>query len=84
MTARVNLDCCVVHLDYNREKLAAARQKYGPLVTVHDPGNLGVVLLTSEIEGTSAREVAQEFDIELWDDYYKRAFEHCNLHTAPA
>ena len=82
VTARINLDCCLAHLDYNWERLAAARRKYGPGVTVRDPGNLGVVLLSSEIEGTSAREIAREFEIELWEDYQERALAHRRENTA--
>ena len=82
VTARVNLDCCVVHLDYNGEKLAAARRKYGPGVTVHDPGNVGAVLVTSELDGVTARQIVKEFGIELWDDYYERAMAHRRAHTA--
>jgi predicted amidohydrolase len=83
VTSRVNLDCRVVHLDYNGEKLVAAKRKYGPGLTVHDPGLLGAVLLTSEMEGVSARDVVKEFEIELWDDYYERAMAHRRAHTAP-
>lgn len=83
VTARVNLDCSVVHLDYNREKLAAARKKYGPGLVVHDPGLLGAVLLSSEMDGVSARDVVKEFQIELWDDYYERAMAHRRAHMAP-
>jgi len=72
VTADINLDCKVAHLDYNWEKLDALRKKYGKGVTIYDPGYLGSVLLTSECE-VSADEMAREFDIELWDDYYARA-----------
>jgi len=84
VTARINLDCCQVHLDYNWERLAAARLKYGPGVTVRDPGNLGVVLLTSETEGVTALQIAREFEIELWEDYHERALAHRRAHTAGA
>jgi predicted amidohydrolase len=83
VTSRVNLDCCVVHLDCNWEKLAAARRKYGPGVVVHDPGNLGAVLVTSEMDAVSARDIVKELGIELWDDYYDRAMTHRRNHTAP-
>jgi predicted amidohydrolase len=76
VTARLNLDCLVVHLDYNWDKLAAARAKYGPEVSVVDPGYLGSVLLTSESEARTAREIAGEFGIELLDDYLARAVAH--------
>ena len=79
----MNLDCRVVHLDYNGEKLAAAKRTYGPGVIVHDPGLLGAVLLTSEMDGVSAQDIVKEFDIELWDDYYERAMAHRRSNMAP-
>lgn len=63
----------VVHLDYNWEKLEALRAKYGVQVTVHDPGLLGAVLITSESDEVSALEMVEEFDIELLDDYMERS-----------
>lgn len=75
VTAEINLDCRLAHLDYNAKKLVALKQKYGRDVRVHDPGLLGSVLITSEAAGTSAEEMAREFKIELLDDYLNRALE---------
>jgi len=69
----MNLDFQVVHLDYNWEKLDKAKRKYGRGVSIYDPGKLGSVLLTSEMEDISSSEIIREFDIETWDEYYKRA-----------
>ena|GEM_PF-124749 len=74
--ATVNLDCCLVHLDYNWKRLKALKAKYGPKVRVTDPGYLGAVLVTSEHETTSAEEMIREFEIELLDDYMARALAH--------
>lgn len=76
VTAAINLDCCVVHLDYNWEKLRQLKQKYGPKIRVRDPGFLGSVLLSSETEEFTVKEVVREFEIELLDDYMKRALAH--------
>ena len=73
VATRINPDCRVIHLDGNGEKLAAAKAKYGPEVTIFDPGNLGAVLLTSEREGLSVRSLIAEFGIETWDEYYRRS-----------
>ncbi|MCP4641369.1 MAG: carbon-nitrogen hydrolase family protein [bacterium] len=81
VTARVNLDCKVVHLDYNWDKLRAAKVKYGRGVTIADPGHLGCVLLTCEMDDTTVDDVIREFDIEIWDDYMARALAH---HHDPA
>ena len=73
VTATINLDYCQAHLDYNWDKLAALKKKYGPDVTITDPGYLASVLITSETDACSARDMAREFKIELLDDYLARA-----------
>jgi Carbon-nitrogen hydrolase len=74
-TTRVNLDCCVAHLDLNAQKLSALKQKYGPEVDIHDPGLLGSVLITSRSKDHSARQMAEKSGIELIDDYLDRSLE---------
>jgi len=76
VSASINLDCEVVHLDGNWEKLTALRQAYGPHVTVHDPGYLGAVLITSESDQATAREMVDAFEIERLDDYFERSRAH--------
>ena len=76
VTATVNLDYCLAHLDSNWEKLTALKAKYGPGVTITDPGYLGPVLITSETDAASAKAMAREFKIELLDDYLARALAH--------
>jgi len=71
--ATVNLDCRLVHLDYNWDKLIALKQKYGGRVTITDPGEVGAVLITSEDKILSANQMIKEFDIELLDDYFTRS-----------
>jgi len=71
--ARVNLDCELAHLDYNWGKLRKLKAKYGPKVTISDPGCLGSVLVSSEHETISVDEMIKEFEIELLDDYFTRA-----------
>ena len=75
-TGDANLDYFVCHLDYNREKLDAARKKYGTGIRVYDPGNVGAVLLTSESDEFSALDVAREFSITPLDDYFAGAMAH--------
>ena len=76
VVADVNLDCRLAHLDYNWSKLRALNAKYGPKVTIKDPGFLGSVLITSEHETVTADEMIDEFEIELLDDYMARALAH--------
>ncbi len=76
VTTDINLDCRVVHIDNNNAKFAAAKQKYGSRIKIHDPGHVGAVLISSECDGLSIQEVIREFDITLWDDYYARSLAH--------
>lgn len=76
VTKTVNLDCKVVHLDYNWGKIAAAKEKYGRGFTMKDPGQLGSVLLSSELEDITIDEIIKEFEIETLDEYMARAMEH--------
>lgn len=76
VTASVNLDCFVAHLDYNWEKLRAMKARHGPNVRILDPGCLASVLVSSESSDFSAMDLAREFGIELLDDY----FAHCRAH----
>ena len=76
VTARVNLDCRLVHLDYNREKIQAARAKYNAALKVHDPGKLGSVLISSETDAFTVDDIISEFEMETWRDYYASAIRH--------
>jgi len=76
VTATINLDCKVIHLDGNWEKLQAAKDKYGRDVTIFDPGHIGAVLLTSESVNRSVDEIIREFKMETWDEYYARCLKH--------
>lgn len=73
VTAGINLDCVVAHLDFNWERLSALRAKYGAKVQIIDPGYLGSVLVSSEADNISARDMAREFELELLDDYFARS-----------
>ena len=72
VTATLNLDCCLAHLNYNRERFQALKEKYGPLVTLTDPDLLGVICITSESNEISVDDMIREFEIELLDEYLTR------------
>jgi predicted amidohydrolase len=74
--ATVNLDCALVHLDENWERLRAMNAKYGPKVKITDPGRLGSVLIASEHESISIEQMIDEFEIERLDDYFARSLAH--------
>jgi len=76
VTAVVNLDCKVAHLDGNWEKLAEMREKHGSKVAVFDPGHLASVLISSETNELTSDELVHEFEIELLDDYLARSLAH--------
>ncbi|MBK7711821.1 MAG: carbon-nitrogen hydrolase family protein [Bacteroidales bacterium] len=71
--ARINLDCALVHLDYNWEKLTALKEKYGTSVSISDPGELASVLVTSNDSKTTVDQMLRESGIERLDDYLNRA-----------
>ncbi len=73
VVADVNLDRRLVHLDYNWEKLAQLKKKYGKGVTIYDPGEVGVVMITSESNDVNVDQMIEEFGIEDLDDYFDRS-----------
>ncbi|MCK9265286.1 carbon-nitrogen hydrolase family protein [bacterium] len=81
VTATVNLDCCLVHISGHSSKFRAMKKKYGEGVTVYDPGHLGCVLIANNIEGITIKDIIQEFDIELLDQYFARSLKHRNENT---
>ena len=76
VTASVNLDCCVAHIDENWKRFQAMKKKYGRGVSVYDPGYLGCVLISNNMEGIAVKDIVKEFEIELLDDYFKRSLKH--------
>jgi predicted amidohydrolase len=80
VTAAINLDRCMAHLDKNREKLAEMKRKYGPEVHIHDPGKVGSVMIQSLLEEKTAVEMAREFDIILLDEYFNSCID---FHAQP-
>ena len=75
-TATINLDYELCHIDYNMEKINAAKQKYKEALTVYDPGYVGSVMLTCESPDTNVQAIIDEFEIERLNDYIKRAKKH--------
>lgn len=76
----INLDYAVVHLDYNWERLRKAKEKYGDGFMVYDPGYVGAVLITCESESMTIRDIIDEFEIELLDEYFERCLKHREWH----
>lgn len=75
LTADVNLDCALLHLDFNAEKLERMCAEYGPRVRVKDPGGLGAVLVYSEDKQITARDLVEKFELEPREAYLARMAE---------
>ncbi len=73
VSASVNLDCLVAHLDYNHEKILKMKRELGQDVEVDIVQPEARFLLTCQRQGTTALELAKRYDILLWDDYFHRA-----------
>ena len=71
--ATINLDYELAHLDYNWDKLKKLKTKYGDAVSIHDPGKVGAVMISSEDKAITAKQMVKEFDIELLDTYFDRS-----------
>ena len=80
VTAEVNLDFEIVHLDYNIHKIKQAKRKFKQSLTVYDPGNVATVLLTYEDNDRCIKDVLNEYEIETYDEYLKRTIEHRKNH----
>ena len=77
VTATVNLDYRLCHLDYNRNKFIAAKEKYKTDLTVYDPGYVGCCMLTyNGDDNKTVEDIIDEFEIERMDDYFARARKH--------
>ena len=73
VTANLNLDSKLAHFDCNREKFQALKSKYGTGVKFSEPGHLGSVLISNEMEAVTVEDLFKEFEIECLDDYFHRA-----------
>lgn len=76
VVATINLDARLIHIDYNHPKFAAIKAAYGPRVTLHDPGLVGVVLLVSQDADVTADDVIAQFGLEPVLDYFERVRNH--------
>ncbi len=83
VTRTINLDCEVVHLDFNIAKLRMLKEKYGTEVCiVESEKDLGVVLVTSETDKKSVKEMLEEFEIKTYDEYLEKSIQHRMTHVA--
>ena len=76
VSATVNLDCRVVHIDENSKKFLAMKKKYAAGISIHDPGYLGSVLISNQMESVTVEDLLKEFGIDTVDGYFARARKH--------
>ncbi|MGD0091762.1 MAG: carbon-nitrogen hydrolase family protein [Planctomycetota bacterium] len=71
--ARINLDSCVVHIDFNIDRVRRMKEKYGPYVQVETASPEAVYFLTSLHPEKTIGEMIKEFEVETLDAYLERA-----------
>ncbi len=76
VSATVNLDCKLCHLDENSQRFAAAKAKYKKALTVKIPSYIGVALLTCNDPDITVNDIIKEFEIETLDHYFGRNLAH--------
>ena len=72
-TARVNTNCRVLHLDFNRDKFPKVVRKYGRKVEFRNPGGVGTFTLLSNDPALPVDDVVREFGLETFTDYMARS-----------
>lgn len=72
----INLDYAVVHLDSLFAKLHDLKRAYGPSLSIHDPGRLGSVLISSESDEFTVDEVLRDASIDPLSVYLDKARMH--------
>jgi len=73
ISARINLDCAVLHIDYNHSKVMEMKKKYGSGVEVEIMSPEAVMLVTSHLKDRSIYDLIREFELEPIEDYFNRA-----------
>ena len=82
VSATVNLDCKLCHLDENGAKFDAAKAKYKSALSVHVPAYIGVALLSCNCDGITVNDIIKEFEIETLDEYFDRCRHHRMEHLS--
>ena len=73
VSLQLNLDYQVMHLDYNAEYLARAKEIYGPQVQIEVAGPEGIFLLHSMHPERDSASIVRELGMETRDEYFRRA-----------
>jgi len=78
--AEVNVDCEVFHLDFNQNKFAALRDKYGLDIDIEVYQPEAFFLLASRKRGVTVEDIAREFQLETLRDYLARSARQRDQH----
>ncbi|HIE52461.1 MAG TPA: carbon-nitrogen hydrolase family protein [Armatimonadetes bacterium] len=73
ISRRLNLDCRVLHLDYNHPKFEDLKRKYGPAVEIEVATPEASCLLISHHPEVTVEDILREFELEPRDAYLARA-----------
>lgn len=73
ISARVNLDAAVVHLDYNHAQFAAVQARYGPDIEIEVHSPEAVALVTCHHPERRITDVLAEFGLETFEAYMERS-----------
>jgi predicted amidohydrolase len=76
VSAKINLDCKLCHLDENVPRFNAAKEKYKSALEIHVPSYIGVALLSCNSPDLSVNDIIKEFGIETLDEYFDRSIVH--------
>ena len=69
----INLDCQMLHIDFNYHKMPALKAKYKNLAQLDIARDEGVYLLSSLHPKVSVDQMIQEYELETLDDYFQRS-----------
>jgi len=73
--ARINLDRFVMHGSYNSAKWPAIRRKYKDKVLIDCHSPIGCAVLYSYADEFSAKDIANEFGLVSYEDYFRQCRE---------
>jgi len=73
VTVDIDLDCRILHLDYNMPLMDKAKKKYGDQVAMEIASPEAVFLMTCRHPRKSVDDIIREFKMETYDRYKQRA-----------
>lgn len=84
VSAVLDLDTPLFHLDYQFDKVEAIRQEYGPAVTVRVYEEEGWWRILPNAPDVSVPDIVAKYQLETLDDYIARSEAFQNAHRPPS